>query len=230
MIIFACDTSNSSCCAGVYNDTRPLAFRLSMENKTHSETFMPLVDEVMDEAGLSYDELDCFAVTTGPGSFTGIRIGLSAVKGMALASGKPCIAVSSTAALAMSCEIAEDYGRPTYYVPCFDARNNRVFAQLISRDGRHSLVEEDAYDAFAFARSVKAVVGASKPRLLVVGNGAETVRTNFEEVGLKAEYAKGAVILPKGIVTCALADPVMISGAEIKASYCAVSQAERFKK
>ena len=229
MIILACDTSNSSCCAGVYNDSKPLAFRLSMERKTHSETFMPLVSEVMSEAGVTYSDLDCFAVTVGPGSFTGIRIGLSAVKGMALAASRPVIPVSSTLALAASCDIADDYGRPTYFIPCFDARNNRIFAQMTTRDYSHSLIEEDAYDAAKFASLVKKMVGQAKPRIIVVGNGANTVRDNFAEAGVVAEYAPGAVILPKGVVTCALAEPRMLDGAEVTASYCAVSQAERFK-
>jgi len=230
VLILACDTSNSSCCAGVYNDSKPLSFRLSLEQKTHSETFMPLVTEVMEEAGIGYSDLDCFAVTVGPGSFTGIRIGLSSVKGMALASGRKVIPVSSILALAASCDIADDFGRPTYFVPCFDARNNRVFAQMVTRDLKRSLIEEDAYDAYKLACDIKKMAGASKPRILVVGNGADTLRSNFEEVGILAEYARGAVILPKGIVKCAQLAPDMRDGGEITARYCAVSQAERFKK
>jgi len=228
--ILACDTSNSTCCAGVYDDMKPLAYELSMEQKTHSETFMPLVDRIMHEAGIGFDSIDCFAVTTGPGSFTGIRIGLSAVKGMALASGKGVIPVSSTLALAMSCEICEDTDRITYFVPCFDARNNRVFARIMNGKTHATVIEENAYDATELAVQFKNMLGTKKPRIIVMGNGSETMRAAFDEAGIRAEYAQGAVILPQGIAAAALIDPKPVDGASVTATYCAVSQAERFKK
>ena len=81
MLILACDTSDSTCCAGLYRDGEELGYELSMERKTHSETFMPLVARVFEKLSLTYDDIDEIAVTVGPGSFTGIRIGLSAILG-----------------------------------------------------------------------------------------------------------------------------------------------------
>ena len=230
MKILACDTSNSTCCAGVFDDRKPLAFELSMDQKTHSETFMPLVARVMEQAGIGFDDLDCFAVTTGPGSFTGIRIGLSAVKGMALASGKKVIPVSSTLALSMSCEITDDEGRNTYYVSCFDARNNRVFARITNARTHATVIEEDAYDAGKLTLRFKTMLGSIKPRIIVIGSGAETMRKSFWDEGITAEYAPGAVILPAGVASAALLDPDMMDGGDVRATYCAVSQAERFHK
>jgi len=77
MKILACDTSNSTCCAGVYEDGKELSYELSLEMKTHSETFMPLVERVLKNANTNCNDLDATAVTVGPGSFTGIRIGIS---------------------------------------------------------------------------------------------------------------------------------------------------------
>ncbi|SCW66349.1 Glycoprotease family protein [Ruminococcaceae bacterium YRB3002] len=230
MIVLACDTSNSTCCAGVYDGKKPLAYELSMDKRTHSETFMPLVDRVMKEAGLGYKDLDAFAVTTGPGSFTGIRIGLSAVKGMAFASGAKVIPVSSTMALAMSCEIADDTGRNTYFVPCFDARNDRVFARIVNARTCRTVIEENAYDASDLTASFKVMIGTVKPRIIVMGSGSDTVRRFFDEAGIRAEYAPGAVIMPSGVAAAADMFGVMIPGGEVKATYCAVSQAERLKK
>ena len=230
MLLLACDTSNSTCCAGVFDGNKSLSYELSMEQKTHSETFMPLVSRVMDNAGIGFDDLDCFAVTTGPGSFTGIRIGLSAVKGMALASGKKVIPVSSTLALSMSCEISDDTGRNTYFVPCFDARNNRVFARVTNGRTHETIIEENAYDANELTASFKNMLRSIKPRIIVVGSGSETMRAAFEEAGIRAEYARGAVILPSGIASAAMLDPTPVDGALVTATYCAVSQAERFRK
>ena len=167
---------------------------------------------------------------TGPGSFTGIRIGLSAVKGMALASGKKVIPVSSTLALSMSCEISDDTGRNTYFVPCFDARNNRVFARVTNGRTHETIIEENAYDANELTASFKNMLGSIKPRIIVVGSGSETMRAAFEEAGIRAEYARGAVILPSGIASAAMLDPTPVDGALVTATYCAVSQAERFRK
>ena len=148
MKILVCDTSNQNASAGVYEDGKEIAYEISFETRTHSETFMPLVHRVMQRAKISHAELDAYAVTVGPGSFTGIRIGLAAVKGMALAAGKPCIAVSSTEALARSCENATATAREeTIVVPAIDARNNRVFARAVEDDTLKTLIAENAYDA-----------------------------------------------------------------------------------
>ena len=230
MIVLAADTSNSTCCAGIFDGKRPVAYEVSNDKRTHSETFMPLVSRVMEQAGMSFDQIDYFAVCVGPGSFTGIRIGLSAVKGMALAAGKRVVPVSSTLALALSCEIADDQGRNTYFIPCFDARNKRVFAQMLNARTNEQIIEENAYNAYDLVHEVKLMAGSSKPRIIVVGDGADAVRESMEEQGVRAEYARGAVILPSGIAKAARIEPDLIPAEQVTARYCAVSQAERFKR
>jgi len=124
MLILACDTSNSACSACLYEDGRVLAQSLLSLGLTHSLTFMPLVHELMKTSGREYADLDAFACTVGPGSFTGIRIGVSAVKAMAMAAEKPAVAVSSLAALAYPF-FSHD---KTLVVAMTDARNRRVFS------------------------------------------------------------------------------------------------------
>ncbi|MBR2523394.1 MAG: tRNA (adenosine(37)-N6)-threonylcarbamoyltransferase complex dimerization subunit type 1 TsaB [Clostridiales bacterium] len=230
MIVLAADTSNSTCCAGIFDGKKPVAYEVCNDKRTHSETFMPLVSRVMEQAGMSFDQIDYFAVCVGPGSFTGIRIGISAVKGMALAAGKQVVPVSSTLALALSCEIADDQGRNTYFIPCFDARNKRVFAQMLNARTNEQIIEENAYNAYDLVHEVKLMAGSSKPRIIVVGDGADTLREFMDEAGVRAEYAKGAVILPSGIAKAARIEPDLIPAEQVTARYCAVSQAERFKK
>ena len=236
MKILVCDTSNQNCSAGVYEDGREIAYELSFETRTHSETFMPLVHRVMEQAKLRHEDLDAYAITVGPGSFTGIRIGLSAVKGMALASGKKCIAVSSTEALARSCENATMTPKnETLIVPAIDARNNRVFAQAAEDDTLKSLLPENAYDADEFAAKIEKipeVIYGKRRQIIVVGSGASVMKKAFEKVGAKLNiyYAPGAAIMPKGVALSAFADKEMIDAIDLKASYCAASQAERLKK
>ena len=236
MKILVCDTSNQNCSAGVYDDGREIAYELSFETRTHSETFMPLVHRVMEQAKITHQELDAYAITVGPGSFTGIRIGLAAVKGMALAADKPCISVSSTEALARSCENATATSREeTILVPAIDARNNRVFARAFEDDTMKTLIPEDAYDADDLAKKIKnmpEVVYGTRRQLLVVGSGAEVMKQAFErnKVHINVYCAKGAAITPKGVAGAAFANPELISARDVKATYCAVSQAERLRK
>ena len=226
MRVLCCDTSNRTCCAGIYDEGKELSYELSLEKRTHSETFMPLVMRVFRECGLNPVDMDALAVTTGPGSFTGIRIGLSAVKGMALATGLNVIPVSSLKALALSVENVTAKPSDTIIVPCFDARNDRVFASAIDDATGENLVEDNAYFNEDFIELLKAVPGASDKQILVVGDGAETIRKALF-FSHRVEYAPGAVILPKGIMK-ASSGIEAVNGAAVKASYCAVSRAERY--
>lgn len=238
MKILVCDTSNSTCCAGVYEDGREVAYKLSLEKKTHSETFMPLVHEVMEQAGITHAELDAYAVTVGPGSFTGVRIGLAAVKAMALAAGKGCIPVSSTEALARSVDnVTAARKEDTLIVPAFDARNNRVFAQAMEDDTAKTLVGEDAYDADDLVKKIlqiPEIIYGARSQILVVGDGADTMKAAFERAGahVNVYYARGAAILPKGIAAAAYAkgEAAVVSGRDIEASYCAASRVKTLKE
>lgn len=150
MRILACDTSSASCscCLGSYEtppDTygipevsvpmntvfreKRIASSFLSVGLTHSHTFMPLVHELMQNAAADYSSLDAIACTVGPGSFTGIRIGVSAVKAMAFASGKAAIPVSSLRALAYPLFAHRD----AVVASMIDARNRRVFCAAYYR-------------------------------------------------------------------------------------------------
>ena len=236
MRLLVCDTSDKNCSAGVFENGKELCYEISFESKTHSETFMPLVHSVMEKAGITHEDLDGYAVTVGPGSFTGIRIGLAAVKGMALASGKKCIAVSSTEALARSCENATmTPDHETLIVPALDARNNRVFAQAANAETFQSLITEGAYDADELVTEITKipeVIYGKIRQIIVVGSGAVVMKKAFENAksAMNIYYAPGAAIVPKGVARAAFASNDLIDARDLKASYCAVSQAERLRK
>ncbi|MBQ1894158.1 MAG: tRNA (adenosine(37)-N6)-threonylcarbamoyltransferase complex dimerization subunit type 1 TsaB [Clostridiales bacterium] len=237
MLILACDTSNTTCCAGVYDDGREIAYEVSFEMRTHSETFMPLLHRVMEKAGIRHSDLDAYAICVGPGSFTGIRIGLSAVKGMSAASGVPCIAVSSTEALARSVTNVVHPEERTILVPAFDARNKRVFAGVYSNHDYEVRIEEGAYAADDLADKIALLPDVMKSKLIVLGSGAEAMKDALSgKLGINADYAAGAMIMPVGIDAAARAAVEKTRGtaiqdaAAIKASYCAVSSAERYRK
>ena len=100
MKLLALDCSAGPASCALWEDGRILSEFYSNVKLTHSQTLMPMVDCMLRSAGLSPSPLDGFAVSAGPGSFTGVRIGVAALKGLAFPTGKPCAAVSTLAAMA----------------------------------------------------------------------------------------------------------------------------------
>src|SRR5258707_2838362 len=102
MLILAIDTALDACAAGVLDtDAGDLIAQESQAMKRgHAEALMPLIARVMKQSGLPFSALDRIAATTGPGSFTGLRVGLSAARGIALAAGKPAVGVTTLSAYA----------------------------------------------------------------------------------------------------------------------------------
>jgi len=226
MKILVCDTSNSTCCAGIYEDDKELAYELSLEKKTHSEVFMPLVMRVVEKAGVTLSDIDVLASTIGPGSYTGIRIGLSAVKGMAFAMGSNVIPVSSLKALAMSVENVIAESCATILVPAFDARNDRVFAAALSGDTHENLIEDGAYSNEEFSELLKNIPGINEKQIIVIGDGAPTLQKVLSWVS-RVEYANGCVILPKGVYEASKGVEPM-DGAAVTASYCSGTRADKY--
>ena len=122
--VLACDTSNASCSCCYTEAGIPVAMAFLSVGLKHSQTFMPMVHDLIEQASARYEDLDLFACTVGPGSFTGIRIGASSVQAMAFAAGKPAVPVSSLKALAFPLFDRKD----ALVASMIDARNARVFA------------------------------------------------------------------------------------------------------
>lgn len=93
---------------------------------THSQTLIPMIDALLGSTKLELSDIDYFAVNTGPGSFTGIRIGVSVIKGMAMALNKPCVSVSTLHSMAYNYIDSES----TIVCSCMDARRNQVYNAL----------------------------------------------------------------------------------------------------
>ncbi|HET9413730.1 MAG TPA: tRNA (adenosine(37)-N6)-threonylcarbamoyltransferase complex dimerization subunit type 1 TsaB, partial [Pseudolabrys sp.] len=135
MRVLAIDTALEACSVAVL-DTERADFRthesLPMQ-RGHAEALMPLVARVLDRVQLDFSAIDRVAVTTGPGSFTGLRVGIAAARGIALASGKPAIGLTTLAAFAAPF-IAADDTLPV--VVAIDARHDHVYLQVFGPGGR----------------------------------------------------------------------------------------------
>jgi tRNA threonylcarbamoyl adenosine modification protein YeaZ len=180
MRILAIDTALEACSAAVLDTDRS-------EDSSHeslpmvrgqAEAVMPLIARVLDRARMEFDALDRIAVTTGPGSFTGLRVGLAAARGIALAAGKPIVGLTTLAAFAAP-YIASDDTLPV--VVAIDARHDHVYLQVFGPGGR-TLVPP----RLASLRDALRVSASGSPRL--VGTGAKLV-ANLWPTGERAPSA-----------------------------------------
>src|SRR6202453_4459397 len=154
MLILAIDTALDACAAGVLDtDAATLIAQESQTMKRgHAEALMPLIGRVIREAGIGFAALDRIAVTTGPGSFPGWRVGLSAARGIGLAADKPVVGLSTLTAYAAPV-VGQNAAQPV--ISAIDARHDHVYFQVVSGDGG-SLIRprvatiEEALDATRF--------------------------------------------------------------------------------
>jgi len=135
MRVLAIDTALDACAAAVLDTSHGgiTAHETLAMTRGHAEALMPLIARVMDAAAIAFADLDRIAVTTGPGSFTGLRVGISACRAIALATGKPAIGLSTLAGLAAPL-IAENDS--THVVAAIDARHDHVYFQIFGTGGR----------------------------------------------------------------------------------------------
>ena len=134
MLILAIDTALDACAAGVLDtDAGKLIAQESQAMKRgHAEALMPLIARVIEQSGIGFAFLDRIAVTTGPGSFTGLRVGLSAARGIGLAANKPVIGLTTLSAFAAPV-VSESGEHPV--MSAIDARHDQVYYQVVSGNG-----------------------------------------------------------------------------------------------
>ncbi|MET3576875.1 tRNA (adenosine(37)-N6)-threonylcarbamoyltransferase complex dimerization subunit type 1 TsaB [Bhargavaea ullalensis] len=146
MIWLGLDTSNLPLSAAIVRDGKLLAELNSAVGLNHSEGAMPAVEELFQRAGLQPADLDAVAVSEGPGSYTGVRIGVTIAKTLAWTLGKPLTGVSSLQVLA-----ANVFAPGVMICPLIDARRGNVFAGLYQRSGTGKLeaLEEDRHQPFS---------------------------------------------------------------------------------
>jgi len=134
MLILAIDTALDACAAGVLDTSagKLIARETQPMKRGHAEALMPLIGRVMNQAAIAFTALDRIAVTTGPGSFTGLRVGLSAARGIALAANKPVVGLTTLSAYAAPV-VSQNGEQPV--ISAIDARHDHVYFQAVSGDG-----------------------------------------------------------------------------------------------
>ncbi len=145
MIILALDSTAVAASCAVLDGDKILSLFTVNNGNTHSETLLPMIEASLKRLSLSVDDIDLFALSEGPGSFTGVRIGAATLKGLAFGKNKPCVGISALEALALNLSMANGI-----LSPVMNARRSQVYNALFKcEDGRITRLTEDRAIAVA---------------------------------------------------------------------------------
>lgn len=192
MRILALDTALSACSAAIWDDGTVSAQEFLPIERGHAEALLPMVERVRAEAGLPYDSLDRLAVTVGPGAFVGIRVGLAAARGLAVALDLPVVGLTTFELLAAG---AGFEGQPVSVA--IDARNDQIYFQQFSDD----------LEPIAAPALIKVADGAEQLKQgdsILIGSGAAKIALALDN-GCRAAVRIVHDILPDAAVSARLA-------------------------
>lgn len=226
MKILALETSAAACSAALCQDGTLLAQSWQNSGLTHSRTLLPLVDSMLKNCGASLKEVEVIAVAAGPGSFTGLRIGVATAKGLAWPEDKPCTPCSTLESMAWP--LAHLEGR--VIVCAMDARRSQVYNALFlaAGEGLQRLTPDRAIGLDQLGEELKKV----EKEKIVVGDGARLCYNTLTEQGITLKMAPEHLRMQSawGVARAALElvrSGGLISGEELAPVYCRLSQAER---
>lgn len=228
MKILAIESSQVVASVAVAADGNILGEYTINNKMTHSETLMPMVAELLKTAGVEKSELDYIAVSEGPGSFTGLRIGVAIAKGLGLALEKPVIGVPSVEALAYNF-----YGREDIIVPMMDARKGRVYGGVFQfvEDTLKVLKETDALTVEELIEQAEKLAG--EKTIIFLGDGVKPNLEKIENCVKKAyKIAPASLTMQRASYIAQVAEQKIAvneitTAAEMKPDYLRPSQAER---
>lgn len=219
MKILGLDTSALTASAAIMSDSVIIGEVSFTNGLTHSQTVMPMVDYCLKGASLSVGDIDLFAVSSGPGSFTGLRIGIGTAKGLAYACGKMCAGVSTLKALAYNIAPTD-----ALIVPIMDARRNQVYCAAYKYEG--DLLSELIAPS---AEDIAVLCGRLTGRAIFVGDGVRVYREQISAIMKnKALFAPPQLCLQSAASVCfAALNEKPISPEALEAVYLRKPQAER---
>ena len=253
-VCLSVDTSGPVCLVVLSQGTKVLASATLNIGRTHSRSLSPLIEALLNQAEYTINDIDVYAAVSGPGSFTGLRIGVATIQGLAFAKDKPVVAISSLEAFAQNSRIipaglltdvdqAPDNVRNSQHwtLPLIDARNRRAYYALFSGEQAEARVWHDhvgGLDAMweRLQREVK-----PQDYLWLTGSGAEAVAkdahihealVHASEAGLRVGIRPGAIRAEALALTSArkISEQALLAPEDLQPAYLAPTQAERLLK
>ena len=167
MIILGMDTSSVNATVALLNDRKLIGEYIISNDRTHSQIIMPLLDDLLSKTGINISDVDVFATCIGPGSFTGLRIGITTIKTLAQAMNKPVIGIDSLKGLSLNV-MSNDY-----ICPLIDARHNQVYTALYKDN--LCKTEPDVVDIDILLESLRG------KKTVFVGDGVLTYQDKINE-------------------------------------------------
>ena len=223
MKILATDTSATTASVAICEDGKLLAEYTVNNGNTHSETLLPMVESALGALSLTCADIDLFACSAGPGSFTGVRIGAATVKGLAFATNKPCVAVSTLEALAYNL-----VGYRGLICPVMNARRSQVYTALFESDGV-SITRLSEDEAISIAELDEKLAALGKP-VRFCGDGYDVTLAAIKstEVIATPERARYQSAHSVAVVAKRIFDAgESVTDKELVATYLRPCQAER---
>ena len=226
MKILAFDSTARAASCALVDDGRLLGHYNIDNGLTQSELLLPMAEDMLRSLGLTFDDIDAYAAATGPGSFTGVRIGVSLVKGLAFGKNKPCISVSTLEALAENIAALDGI-----LLPCMDARRAQVYNAVFSSDGvTVTRLTEDR--AVALTDLCEEMKNYPNRKIYLSGDGYKVAKQAFDKAGIKTENTPPLLINESAASIAAVAYRKLLAGdtltdGEISPGYLRLPQAER---
>ena len=223
MQIFSMDTSSAAASCALLEDDRPIAQFYTDARLTHSQTIMPMAQALLECSHKSVQDIDLFAVSVGPGSFTGVRIGVSTAKGLAWGAQKPAIGVSTLEAMAYHGLAA---GEGALVCAAMDARRSQIYNALFEiRGGKPVRLCEDRAISLA---ELGEELGKMQKSAFLVGDGAQLCYNTCLDMGIPAVLAPGNLVSQSawGVAMAAFGQ-TPAPAEELLPVYLRLSQAER---
>lgn len=225
MKILAIDTSTNVSSCAIMDDEKLLGESTVNDSITHSQKLLPMISDTLNRCKIDVKEIDVFAVANGPGSFTGLRIGVSTINGLAQATKKPVVGVSSLQALAQNIITSEKL-----IVPLIDARRNRVFTAIYSAQDDFKTVLEPAI--FEVVELLE-ILDEKNENIIFIGEGTSVYRSMIiEKLGERAYFTPRNLNLAKASSSAEIAmkkakDGQTKSYFDLTPDYFRESQAQR---
>ena len=226
MITLAFDSTAKAASVAVVEDGRILAVETVDNGLTQSELLLPMAEDMLRSLKLGFDDISLLAAAVGPGSFTGVRIGVALVKGLAFAKNTPCASVSTLEALAENLA-----GLDGIIAPVMDARRGQVYTAIF-RSGENGIsrLSEDA--ALPISELAECLRAYPDDKIYLVGDGYAIARDTLSELGLKLEATPSLLINENAASVALVAERMAREGrtesdVTIAPTYLRVPQAER---
>ena len=228
MKILALETSAKAVSAAVSENGKILCSGYQDTGLTHSRTLMPIVEHILKNTDLTVSDMDAIAVAVGPGSFTGIRIGVSAAKGLAFAVDKPAVGVSTLAAMARNVAFTDGL-----IVCAMDARRSQIYNALFeAKAGQLPRLTPDR--AIALGDLAEEIRDDPRPKT-VVGDGARLCFDFLQTADIPCRMAPAHLVMQSAMsvaleAEAMAAEGALVSAQELQPVYLRPAQAERLRQ